>query len=174
MLAAASLRDRSAMSVSHTNASIPIALRIASTSRCSSTSVSRSRSGSRASAIHAIARPLPQRQGKRTPLHTHPVDESLYVVEGTILVHLAGVEHLVDAGGLVIAPRDVPHAFLVESQTATVLTLHTPGTCQAFYLGASEPLTGATSRVVDFDRVRASAMTNGGIEILGPPPFPLE
>lgn len=75
-------------------------------------------------------------QGKRTPLHTHPVDESLYVVEGTILVHLAGVEHLVDAGGLVIAPRDVPHAFLVESQTATVLTLHTPGTCQAFYLVA--------------------------------------
>jgi quercetin dioxygenase-like cupin family protein len=110
-------------------------------------------------------------QGKRTPLHTHPADESLYVVTGSILVHLAGAEHRVDAGGLVIAPRDVPHAFLVLSETATMLTLHTPGTCQAFYFGASEPLTADTSRVIDFDRVQASAALHGGIEILGPPPF---
>ena len=110
-------------------------------------------------------------QGKRTPLHTHPTDESLYVVEGEILVHLAGDEHRVAAGGLVIAPRDVPHAFLVLSETATLLTLHTPGTCADFYLGASEPLTAETERVVDFDRVRASAAAHGGIEILGPPPF---
>lgn len=110
-------------------------------------------------------------QGKRTPLHTHPSDESLYVVDGEILVHLDGEEHPLTAGGLVIAPRSVPHAFLVLSETATLLTLHTPGTCQAFYLGASEPLTADTDRIVDFDRVRASAVTNGGIDILGPPPF---
>ncbi|MDQ1671203.1 MAG: hypothetical protein QOE40_3264 [Actinomycetota bacterium] len=110
-------------------------------------------------------------RGKCTPLHTHPTVESLYVVDGEILVHLAGAEHQIRAGGLVIAPRDVPHAFLVESKTATVLTLHTPGTCEAFYFGASEPLTEDTQRVVDFDRVRASAMANGGITILGPPPF---
>lgn len=109
--------------------------------------------------------------GKCTPLHTHPSDESLYVVEGEILVHLAGAEHRVETGGLVIAPRDVPHAFLVVSQTAKILTLHTPGTCQAFYFGASEPLTGETQRVVDFERVRESAMANGGITLLGPPPF---
>jgi quercetin dioxygenase-like cupin family protein len=111
-------------------------------------------------------------KGKRTPLHTHPSDESLYVVDGEILVHLDGQEHTLSAGGLVIAPRAVPHAFLVLSETATILTLHTPGTCQAFYFGASEPLTSDTDRVVDFDRVRASAIANGGIEILGPPPFP--
>ena len=110
-------------------------------------------------------------QGKRTPLHTHPAEESMYVIDGQILVHLAGEEHHLGAGGLVIAPRDVPHAFLVLSETATLLTLHTPGTCQAFYLGASEPLTANTERVVDFDRVRASARDNGGIDIVGPPPF---
>ena len=70
-------------------------------------------------------------KGKRTPLHTHPSDESLYVVDGEILVHLDGHEHTLRAGGLVIAPRAVPHAFLVLSETATMLTLHTPGTCQA-------------------------------------------
>jgi len=111
-------------------------------------------------------------QGRCTPLHTHPSDASLYVVDGEILVHLDGQEHTLSASGLVIAPRAVPHAFLVLSDTATMLTQHTPTTCQAFCFGASEPLTSDTDRVVDFDRVWASAITNGGIEILGPHPFP--
>ena len=31
--------------------------------------------------------------GKATPLHTHPADEALVVLEGEILVHLDGSEH---------------------------------------------------------------------------------
>ena len=111
--------------------------------------------------------------GKVTPLHTHPVDESLYVVEGEIVIHMDGEETAIRSGGLVIAPRWVPHAFMVVSEFARVLTLHTPGGCQAFYLGASEAVSDdhPASGVVDFDRVMASAKENGGIEILGPPPF---
>ena len=55
-----------------------------------------------------------------------------------------------------------------------MLCLHTPGCCQAFYWDASEPVaTTAAGRrgPVDMARVRASAARNGGIEILGPPPF---
>lgn len=110
-------------------------------------------------------------RGKRTPLHTHPVEETLYVLAGELTMHLDGVEHLVSTGGVVIAPRGVPHAFLVTSETARVLWLHTPGTCEAFYLEASEPLSDSTPRVVDLDRIRAAAVTAGGIDIVGPPPF---
>src|SRR4051794_32581105 len=58
---------------------------------------------------------------------------------------------------------------------ARVLCLHTPGCCQAFYWDASEPVAGDDDRSlaqgpVDMARVQASAMKNGGIEILGPPP----
>ncbi len=111
--------------------------------------------------------------GKVTPLHTHPADETMYVIEGEILVHMDGVEQRVAAGGLVFAPRGVPHAFTVVSESARLLALHTPGTCQAFYLGASELVTAdhPASGVVDFDQIAASAKANGGIEILGPPPF---
>lgn len=111
--------------------------------------------------------------GKLTPLHTHPSDESLYVLEGEILVHMDGEEQAISTGGLVVAPRGVPHAFMVVSEFARLLTLHTPGGCQGFYLGASEPVTAdhRASGVVDFDKVMASAKENGGIEILGPPPF---
>lgn len=113
-------------------------------------------------------------RGKMTPLHTHPdSDESMYVLEGEILMHMDGQEHRIAAGGLAVAPRGVPHAFLVVSDEARLLCLHTPGCCQAFYLAASEPISadGGISGLVDFGRVQASAKQHGGIEILGPPPF---
>jgi quercetin dioxygenase-like cupin family protein len=113
-------------------------------------------------------------RGKATPLHTHPeVDETLYVLEGEILLHIEGEEQRVGSGGVAMAPRGVAHAFLVTSETARILFLETPGSSEAFYRGASEPATPdlEISAPVDFDRVRESAKRNGGIEILGPPPF---
>lgn len=113
-------------------------------------------------------------EGKVTPLHTHPdSDETMYVLDGEILMHLDGTDHRIGPGGLASAPRGVPHAFLVLSQAARVLCLHTPGCCQAFYWDASESITAhqSSSGHVDFERVQASARKNGGIEILGPPPF---
>lgn len=112
--------------------------------------------------------------GKMTPLHTHPdSDETMYVLEGEILMHLGGHEHRVAAGGVAVAPRGLPHAFMVTSPTARLLCLHTPGCCESFYWDASEPVADGSdpSGVVDFDRVRGSAERNGGIELLGPPPF---
>lgn len=113
-------------------------------------------------------------RGKATPLHAHPeADETLYMVEGEILVHIDGREQKLGRGAVAMVPRGVPHAFLVTSETARILFLETPGSSEAFYRGASEPLTPSleASAPVDFDRVRASAARNGGIVILGPPPF---
>jgi quercetin dioxygenase-like cupin family protein len=112
-------------------------------------------------------------RGKVTPLHTHPdSDETFYLLEGEILVHLDGTEHTVGVGGVMVAPRGVPHAFKVLSPTARMLTLATPGCCEQFYLDASVPLApGESTGEVDFAKVHASAAKNSGIEILGPPPF---
>ncbi len=116
--------------------------------------------------------------GKVTPLHIHPdSDETMVVLEGEILMHLDGAEHVVCAGGVASAPRGVPHAFKVSGvDGARLLCLHTPGCCQAFYWDASEPVSDADTRGIeagpfDMSRVQASAAKNGGIEILGPPPF---
>ena len=70
-------------------------------------------------------------------------------------------------------PSGVAQAFMVTSDSARLLTIETPGTSEAFYRGASETLTAGLEAAgpVDFERVRASALQNGGIEILGPPPF---
>jgi quercetin dioxygenase-like cupin family protein len=110
-------------------------------------------------------------KGKTTPLHMHPeVDETLYMLEGEILLHLDGHEQRVGPLGVAMAPRGVPHAFLVVSETARMLFVEVPGSSEAFYRGASEPTT-TTPGPVDFGRVAASAERYGGIVILGPPPF---
>ncbi len=116
-------------------------------------------------------------RGKTTPLHTHPqVDETLYMLEGEILFYIDGEEQRLESGGVAMAPRGVPHAFLVISETARILFLETPGSSESFYRGASEPATTELeiAAPVDFARVRASAELNGGIEILGPPPFKID
>jgi quercetin dioxygenase-like cupin family protein len=113
-------------------------------------------------------------KGKVTPLHMHPdEEETIYVLEGELLVHSDGENHPLRAGGVVMAPRGVPHAFMVTSDTARILTMLVPGRAEAFYRGASEPATAdvLASGRVDFDRLRESAEANGGLKILGPPPF---
>jgi quercetin dioxygenase-like cupin family protein len=113
-------------------------------------------------------------QGKTTPLHLHPEEEeAVYVIEGQLLVHVDGHDVRIGTGGLFVVPRGVPHALLVTSKVARVLAILAPGKAEAFYRGASEPATSDTdpSGPVDFDRLRQSAERNGGIEILGPPPF---
>jgi hypothetical protein len=101
----------------------------------------------------------------------------MIVLAGEILMHLDGEEYTVRAGGIASAPRGIPHAFKVTgADGARLLCLHTPGCCQAFYWDASEPIASDDSRgidagPVDMGRVQASAMKNGGIQILGPPPF---
>ncbi len=113
-------------------------------------------------------------RGKATPLHTHPAsDETMVVLDGEIVMHMDGTDHRIASGGVAVAPRGVPHAFLVVSATARLLCLHTPGSCQAFYWDASEPITNGkpAAQTVDFAVVQASAKANGGIVILGPPPF---
>jgi len=113
-------------------------------------------------------------KGKTTPLHLHPEEEeTILVFEGELLVHVDGDNQHVSAGGLFIVPRNVPHAFLVISESARVLAMLTPGKAEAFYRGASEPASAdeGASGPVDFDKLRLSAEKNGGVEILGPPPF---
>ena len=113
-------------------------------------------------------------RGKTTPLHMHPdFEEVIYILEGEVLVHMDGDEHHVGEGGLVIARRGTPHAFLVTSETARLLVLMVPGAGEAFFRSASDPATSEddAARPPDIDRLRAAAERSPSIELLGPPPF---
>jgi quercetin dioxygenase-like cupin family protein len=111
-------------------------------------------------------------KGKTTPLHSHPHEESFYVLEGTIRLHVEGVEDDLRAGGFALMPRGTAHAFLVTSDRARVLSLHTPAGGEDFFRSASEPVhDGGTHPGVDFEKVVSAGARSGAMTVLGPPPF---
>jgi quercetin dioxygenase-like cupin family protein len=110
--------------------------------------------------------------GKTTPLHTHPHEESFYVIEGAIRLHLHDADRELRAGGFAVVPRDTPHAFLVTSPEARILSLHTPAGGEAFFRAASEPTReGAQHPGVNFDKVVSAGIESGAMTVVGPPPF---
>jgi quercetin dioxygenase-like cupin family protein len=94
-------------------------------------------------------------QGAAPPLHSHPQDETFYVLEGEVVVWLVEPELAADeadppawvetrgrrcaAGTAVFAPGGTPHTFRVESDTARMLVLSTPGGIEDMVRGLSEP-----------------------------------
>lgn len=114
-------------------------------------------------------------RGKTTPLHSHPMfEETFYVLDGEILFHMDGEEAACGPGSVVSVPRDVPHAFLVTSESASFLTLFTPGdVAEAFLREGGDVATSpdVDPPPLDIPRVIAAGEKTGGMVALGPPPF---
>src|SRR5439155_19981620 len=113
-------------------------------------------------------------RGKVTPLHRHPdEDETLFVLAGEIVAVVGDDRRELGPGGFSFAPRGTSHAVAVISETARVLTLHTPGaTGETFYIDASEPAIATnTDAPIDFARVGQIAQATGATELRRPPPI---
>lgn len=114
--------------------------------------------------------------GKATPLHLHPdAEESFYVIDGDITVHVDGLDHELTTGATTTVRRGTPHAFAVRSSTAHLLVVFTPGGGEQFFIEAGEPALRRElppERPHDLDRYRAAAEKTG-LVLLGPPPFDL-
>src|SRR4051794_5176442 len=115
-------------------------------------------------------------RGKTTPLHLHPDhDETVYVLEGELLLHIDGVEHTAGPGAVVWVPRGTPHALLVTSELARSVWFVTPGeSMQAFFRQAGDTAVGHTlpPAEIDIARLRRVGEGTGAMKTLGPPPFP--
>src|SRR6059058_4959946 len=55
------------------------------------------------------------------PLHTHPQDESYFVLDGRVTLQAADERFELATGGAAVVPMEVAHTFRVESETARVL-----------------------------------------------------
>jgi quercetin dioxygenase-like cupin family protein len=114
--------------------------------------------------------------GTPTPLHRQPnEDETFYVLEGELTVHVDGEQRVAGPGSTVFIPRGAEHAFTVSSETARFLILNTPAGHERFFREAGEPaprreLPPPADGPPDIERLAAIAARHG-TEILGPPPF---
>jgi len=115
-------------------------------------------------------------RGKTTPLHRHlGEDETFYVLEGELVVHIDGTNYPGVPGSTIFVPRGAAHALLVTSDRFRGLILFTPGSaaCEGFFRAAGDPAPGyelPEPGPPDIPRLQAAARDHG-VEILGPPPF---
>jgi quercetin dioxygenase-like cupin family protein len=112
------------------------------------------------------------------PLHSHPQDETFYVLEGSVAVWAAEVaEAPCGPGAAVFVPGGVPHTFRVDSDTARLLFLSTPAGIEEFVDALSEPAGWPWLQPppdgprVPLDRLEAAELEHG-VRRLGPPPAP--
>jgi mannose-6-phosphate isomerase-like protein (cupin superfamily) len=102
----------------------------------------------------------------------HREDESFWVLEGEFTFRCGGRSVRGTPGSFVILPRDVPHSFVVESDSpGRLLTLLTPGGGEQFFIEMGRPAERAefpTAAPLDRERL-ARVAAQFGMEIVGPP-----
>ena len=116
-------------------------------------------------------------RGSGSPLHVHHnEDEWFYVLEGELVIWVAGRRIFAPAGSFVFGPRDVPHTFVVSSDQARFLLVTQAAGFEGFIrtLGTPAPVAEippAPATPPDMAPVLEAAADHG-IEILGPPGIP--
>ena len=113
------------------------------------------------------------RRGDMPPLHVHRRDdETFYVLEGELRLFVADEQIVLGPGEAAFAPRDVPHAYRVESDEARWLVTTSPAGFDSFVREVSAPAPAEelppAGRETD-PAVLTQAAAKVGIEILGPP-----
>jgi len=114
------------------------------------------------------------RRGHMPPLHVHHEDDETFILlEGEISLYAGdSLVGLATPGESALAPKDVPHTFRVESETARWLVAATPAGFERFVTAVGVP---ADEAVIPSDPVLpspeslAETAAEFGIELLGPP-----
>jgi quercetin dioxygenase-like cupin family protein len=83
---------------------------------------------------------LRARKGFASPLHVHQNDDEIFVVlSGDVRFQLGEVVTEATGGALVYGPRDVGHAFRVDSTEARLLLIFGPAGTEGFFREAGKP-----------------------------------
>ena len=107
-------------------------------------------------------------RGSASPVHRHiHAAETFLVLEGTLRVRVGEEDFSVGAGSVAVLPRLIDHGYLVTSDHARLLSLHTPAGFDEFVLSVGHPPELADA-AVDSEEL-ANIAARFGIEIVGPP-----
>jgi quercetin dioxygenase-like cupin family protein len=110
--------------------------------------------------------------GVGSPPHTHPGDETLYVLSGEIEVHIGDEVVTANAGAVFHYPAGT-REFFVATTEATILAVYTPGGIDKFFAEVGEPAASRTlpppsDTAPDFPHL-VEVAARFGMNIEGPP-----
>ncbi len=117
-------------------------------------------------------------QGARAPFHLHRnEDEAFYVLEGEMTFYVGEETIKAGPGSFLFGPKDVPHAYTVDSGPARLLFLLSPAGFEGLIRETSEPARSATlppppeepPDEAEMERLAAIGARYGA-EVPGPPP----
>lgn len=112
-------------------------------------------------------------RGTATPRHIHSrEDEAFYVLDGALSFYLGDTTVPVAAGGFVWAPRTIPHAFCVESESARFLTIATPSGFEHFFFAAGTPADRLSAPPATSEAQHLDMLAGYGVQVVGPAPTP--
>jgi quercetin dioxygenase-like cupin family protein len=102
-------------------------------------------------------------RGSMPPLHAHAEDETYYVLEGAVTFYKGDATVRLSAGDSLLAPRDVPHTFVAESDTLRMLVVSGGSFERLVRASAGRPFSRADRAAL------ATLAAEQEIVILGPP-----
>ena len=132
--------------------------------------------GGRSSLVEILAP-----DGYESVLHVHhQEDEGFYILEGELTFYVGDQTIKARPGSFLFGPKDVPHAFTVDSGPARLLFVLSPAGFEGLIREMGEPARSLTvppqpaqpeepPDEAEMERMMAIAAKYGG-EILGPPP----
>ena len=98
--------------------------------------------------------------GQEPPMHIHhKEDEWLYMLEGRVTFHVGDENFEGVSGSFVSFPRNIPHTFTVESESARLMVIVTPGGFERMF-----------ERNVTTPEEAVAALNAVDCEIVGPHP----
>lgn len=115
--------------------------------------------------------------GAATLLHRHLYDdETIYLLEGRLIVHADGVDEVAEAGAIVFVPRECPHALRAEA-ACRMLVFGEPDGQERYLRAVSVPASAPIPPPADpaphplaaIARQQTAALN--GVEVLGDAPF---
>ena len=109
--------------------------------------------------------------GAALPLHIHTrEDEQVMLLDGEVTFHLGDAVHHLVAGDTLALPRGVPHAHVVTSPRARLLTAAMPGGFESLFTDLGTPAAAGTAPPPFEPAALTEAVARLGVRVVGPPP----
>jgi mannose-6-phosphate isomerase-like protein (cupin superfamily) len=105
------------------------------------------------------------------PMHVHTrEDGQVMLLEGTVSFFVGDLIYHLIAGDTLALPRGVPHAHIITSQNARVLTIAMPGGFEQLFVDLGVPALPDTAPPPLDRGALEQTVARLGVQIVGPPP----